>query len=82
MGSSSESEEGEFGKENGETGASEEVEDANDEVESMEERGASESVLERGSITFPHIPERGVSEIACGSGWVLAEALYTKEDGE
>lgn len=40
----------------------EEVEDAKEEVESTEERGASESVLERGSATSPYVPDKGVSE--------------------
>lgn len=73
---------GEFEKENGEMGVFEEDEDAKDKVESMEERGASESVLERGSVTWLHIAEIGVSGIAGGSGWMLAEAMQAKEDRE
>lgn len=73
------SSEGELGKETGEIGVFEEVEDAKDEVESIEERGASESVLERGSATSPYIPERGVSGIAGGRGMALAGTEYVKE---
>lgn len=60
--SSSSSQKGKLGKENGEADLfEEEVEDANEELESMEERGASESVLERGRITSPYMTETGVS---------------------
>lgn len=67
------SEKGEFGNENSEVGVSGEVEDVKDEAESMEERGASESVLERGSV---------VSGTAGRSWQVLAEAVHVKEDRE
>lgn len=70
------SSEGELGNDNG---SSEEVEDAKEGVESVEERGASESVLERGSITSPYIPEMGVSGIAGGSGRALAETVYEED---
>lgn len=56
-----------------------EDEDVKDKVESMEERGASESMLKRGSVASPYIPERGVSGIAGGSGWALGEGVYTRE---
>lgn len=56
-----EEEEGVLGKEKGEIGLCTELEEPEEAVESMEERGASESVLERGRQTSPYMPERGVS---------------------
>ena len=73
------SKEGEFGKEGGEMGVFEEVEDIEVKVESTEERGASESVLERGSVTSPYIPVRGISGIAGGRGQLPVEGVYTRE---
>lgn len=71
------SEVGEFGKGDEEKGSFEK--DVKDEVESTEDRGASESVLERGSVTSPCIPAKMVSGIAGGSGRVVAESVYVKE---
>jgi len=73
------SEEGELGKEKGEMGVFEEVEEVKDDVESMEERGASESMLERKGVALPYIPYPGVSWIARGSGLGEVEAEYVKE---